>query len=161
MSFKLKRIANDIKKLEINAKKLKKQFINDYEQEIKKLIVDDSIKKGFSPVRGGKSQYQKYSKSYADAIKAGRVFPKTSIRPVDLTVSGEMLDSFELDRNSKNILFRFTDRLAKYHNDLGAGKSKVIRRMLPKSGERFKTNIEKQILEWLQEALDKIVAKLK
>jgi hypothetical protein len=51
----------------------------------------------------------------------------------------------------------FSDKKAKYHNDEGAGKSKVIRRMLPKDGEDFSRNIQNKIVETLAKAIKSVI----
>jgi hypothetical protein len=72
--------------------------------------------------------------------------PGKKISPVSMTATGAMLDSMYLDKRNNKIVVGISDEKAKYHNDLGAGKSKVIRRLLPtKSGERFITNIDSRL----------------
>lgn len=160
MTFKLKKKRNDIAKLKNLVSDVKSEFIKASSDDIKFMIVDDSIKKGSSPV-AGVGRYQAYSDSYKDSIRKGRQKPKTSTSPVNLTKTGKMLDSFKVTKTSKGLLLKFTDLKAAYHNFLGAGKSHVIRPMLPIGSEGFKPSINKQLLDLLRRAVDKIIAKLK
>ena len=153
-------------------------------------VVLDSIKKGISPVNirkaypkntGGKSRYQKYSKSYVEAMqgkaayftKNGRViraeidqsdkelvkfskelYGNKKQRPVNLKLSGKMLNSLKskIVKNGKIRLW-FSDEKAKYHDKLGAGKSKVIRRLLPDNNEEFNRAIQRKIIDTAGEAV--------
>lgn len=160
MSFKFKRLKSDIAKLDLSVRQIKDEFIRSSSAELEKIIVEDNIKKGFSPVAGA-GRYQSYSESYKKAIRAGYAKPKTKTTPVNLTQTGDMLDSFKISKTSKSIVLRFTNKLASIHNFLGAGKSKVVRPMLPIGNEGFKPSVNKQILDLLKDAVDKIVAKLK
>jgi len=159
MSFKFKKLNNDIGKLDLSIRDIKKEFIKSASDDAERLIVGE-IKRGFSPV-ASYGKFDAYSESYKKAILAGRVMPKTEVRPVDLTVSGQMLNTFKVSKTSKSIVMEFTDKIAKYHNDLGAGASKVIRKMLPSSGEKFKKTINDDLLDLLKQAVETVVAKLK
>ena len=90
---------------------------------------------GSSPVRG--KRWKQYSKAYADRFKKG--FRK----PVNMKLSGEMLDSLEVKRKGRGISIAFNSPIAVFHDKLGAGKSRIIRRLLPvfSKGETFKSNI--------------------
>jgi hypothetical protein len=113
------------------------------EDFLKEEIVKE-ISEGRSPVKRAGGRFKAYSPSYKKAIDKGRYsqFNKRK-RPVNLRLSGELLKSIYTEPISKT-KFRigFRDSLAKIHNSLGAGKSKVVRRMLPtKQGETFTDNI--------------------
>lgn len=160
MSFKFKQLKNPIKNLEKSINDIKREFINSMAENAKEIIIDDNIKKGFSPVKN-QGRYESYSKSYKEAIRKGRTQPKTTTSPVNLTLSGQMLNSFEVKKTPKGISMEFPDELAKYHNELGAGKSKVIRQMLPRGNQEFKASITKQLIDLLKQAVETIVAKIK
>lgn len=139
-----------------------KAIVKVNESKLKKVIVDDSIALGISPVKG-EGKYQKYSQSYKDAIKNGRYkkFSKT-ISPVTLKLSGKLHDSFYVDKTSTGMVIGFKNKLAHIHTVEGAGKSKVIRKMLPvKDGEDFKPVIKKEIINLLKAELDNILGKIK
>jgi phage gpG-like protein len=113
-----------------------------------------NIKSGVSPVKG-QGFFVPYSKSYTDAIIAGRYrkFGKRR-RPINLTLSGDLLDSFFIKAGEKKITLGFTNELAEIHNTLGASKKKVIRRLLPtESGEKFNDSIEFRVREAVRKAL--------
>ena len=88
--------------------------------------------------------------------------PSKKISPVNLRHSGGLHRSFKVFtkggfRRRFRMVFRFNDKLADIHNRRGAGKSKVVRRLLPdKQGERFNRTIEKKILSELRKAVDTI-----
>lgn len=144
------------------ARILSEAFKNIPGGEVKSLIVDQSILKGISPVEG-EGRFESYSDSYKDAIDQGR-YSKYSKKklPVNLKLSGKMLDSFFVDtKEIKNkIVIGFEHYLAEIHSKLGAGKSKVIRKMLPlKKGEEFKTSIRNGIIKLVKNELSKILRK--
>ena len=131
-----------------------------------KFIKDEilaSIRRGVSPVNkggsdpkntGGKARFQKYSTSYVKAMGSGDLSNKKQ-SPRNLELTGRMLKSIK-SRKFKNYLrVWFTDAKAKYHNNLGAGKSKVIRRMTPnpKAGEEFNAGIRRKIVNALAGAI--------
>jgi len=106
-----------------------------------------AITSGNSPVKGH-GRFPNYSSSYSGQIKKGRYkeYGK-KLRPINLTLTGQMLRSLISRRTSSGFTVYFTSPIAKYHNDLGAGRSKVIRRLLPLAGstEQFKHIITKEI----------------
>jgi hypothetical protein len=110
--------------------------------------------------RRNKQFVKKLHDQFLQQAKGGR--KQTS--PVNMLLSGGMRESFKVVV-SPNIVrglmlsFSYTNKLADIHNRRGAGKSKVVRRILPtRSGERFNRRIEAVIFEQLQKATD-IVAK--
>jgi hypothetical protein len=111
--------------------------------ELKNQVVKE-ISEGRSPVARAGGRFQKYSDSYQNAIDKGYYskFNKRK-RPVNLRLSGRLLKSIytrTLDKNRVRI--GFADQLADIHNRQGAGKSKVVRRMLPTNeGEKFTNTI--------------------
>ena len=128
-----------------------------FAKEMKAAIADvivEQIISGISPVKG-KNRFKKYSKSYAKV--------KGREAPVDMLDTGNMLNSLKVVQKRglpATIEIIFKDIVATYHNDLGAGKSKVIRRLLPnRSGEEFKKTIQNKINALAQKAIDKAVQK--
>lgn len=109
---------------------------------IVKTMIINSIQSGRSPVMG-EGVYEKYSKPYAKRYKGGK------LRPVNLTLTGGMLNSFKTRALSINpttyiggSIIWFSSSIAKYHNKTG----KVIRRMLPsEDGEKFVKYIRDEI----------------
>jgi hypothetical protein len=105
------------------------------------------IEKGRSPVAGKawRGRASRYNKQYSDKYKGGRA------RPIDMTLSGDMLKELDAEVTSRKGNFRLTfgnNPTAAYHNDLGAGKSKIVRRLLPsKPGESFAIGLNKLILK--------------
>ena len=90
--------------------------------------------------------------------------PTKQIRPVNLRLSGGLHKSLKIFtrggflRNFR-LIFLFKSRLADIHDRRGAGKSKVIRRLLPtRRGEQFNIKITNTIITELKKAAD-IVAK--
>lgn len=131
-----------------------------------KEVIRDSIESGRSPVNkggvkpkgsSGKLRYKEYSTSYKDAMGTGKLKNKKK-RPVNLTVTGKMLNSLKAKVGKDAVTVWFSSPIAKYHNDLGASKKKVIRRMLPMGDEEFNAGIRKRLLKALENAI-KIVKK--
>ena len=111
--------------------------------EFEKQIVRE-ISEGRSPVKRTGGRYAPYSASYKLAIDKGRYsnFNKRK-RPVNLILSGKLLKSiFSRPIGKNKIVIGFDNFLADIHNRQGAGKSKVVRRMLPTNeGETFTDSI--------------------
>lgn len=116
--------------------------------------VEAQIKRGISPVEGVK-RFDKYSESYREAIKESygeAKKKKGKLSPVDMTLSGDMLDSLEIVQRGSKTYLEFTGKdtglRAYYHNNSGAGKSRKIRRLLPnKDGEKFNSVLQRKIVE--------------
>jgi hypothetical protein len=120
---------------------------------VRDVVVDeirDHISEGKSPVAGKK--FKHYSSGYAK-IKGRK-------RPVDMTVSGDMLKSLSSKKTKTSFFVFFKSKIAEYHDSLGAGRSKIIRRLLPtKRGERFTKVIQNRIIKALNDAVKKAVSK--
>jgi hypothetical protein len=160
----------------LNKLKLKPKEIQDGFQKLIGQIapnilkgIEKSITRGGSPVEG-KGRYQDYSDSYKQAIggrfknAAGDVITSASkrysqynkkVRPVNLRLTGDMLKSLAYKVMGSALTIFFNSRLAVIHDEKGAGKRKVIRRLLPrKTGERltrtvfdkFDRQIKKELL---------------
>ncbi len=101
--------------------------------------IQNTILSGQSPVAGKK--FPNYSPAYAKKFKKGK------LKPVDLFRSGEMLASLVITKLGRGISIVFASETAVFHDKLGAGISKVIRRLLPvpSKGETFKRNILRAI----------------
>lgn len=135
----------------------KKPFFKEVEREIPELI-KETIQKGSSPVaKGGKDgtsgriRFEGYSDSYKKQISKGYHSDKgKKLRPVNLTLTGDMLRSLVAKAGMKSVRIFFRDSKAVYHNEKGAGKSKVIRRLLPRDGQdSFNPSITRKLREIL------------
>jgi hypothetical protein len=118
-----------------------------------------SIKRGVSPV-AGIGRFKRYSKSYREAIKNG--WKPVDVKdqqtsPVNMTLSGDMLKSLDTKQRGKKLFVEFTDEKAFYHNEQGAGKSRVIRRLLPtEPGERWEARLERELARIIKAIVRKI-----
>jgi len=155
---------NDVRR--IGADKAKEQLKED---------IVNTIKRGNSPVKGER-RFVDYSDSYKAAIrgevrfftdKQGKVRPilggavglgyGKKLRPINLTLSGKMLNSVKGRVTDRGISLWFTSPIAKYHNIEGAGKSKTIRRMLPKSNEDLKESVKERAARTIGNAYEKVL----
>ena len=142
---KLKELTTD--KLKQAIENANRQWTAIMATELKNTIVK-TIQSGMSPVEGF-GRYQGYSKSYSEAIREGRYrqYGK-KLRPINLTLSGTMLRSIKSRQGKDNLTIYFSSPIAKYHDEMGAGKSKIIRRMLPSQpNEKFSKTIWTNIIE--------------
>lgn len=122
--------------------------------EIKREIVE-IIKRGQSPVQGGRGQtgesarFVRYSPSYSRSIQDGRYSSLgKKLRPVNLTLTGRMLQSIKSRLLFNGFSVWFTSPIAKYHTVEGAGRSKVKRKMLPvEDGDTFTRLINKNLAD--------------
>ena len=142
------------------AKPLFFRFVNGYIKD----QIRSFIEKGISPVNmkdakikntGGKNRYEKYSDSYIKGMGKGKYLKQKKQSPRNLKVDGKLLNSLKTRLTTKKLAIWFSDGKAKYHNDLGAGKSKVIRRILPRDGESWARAIDKEIVKSLSKAIKK------
>jgi hypothetical protein len=101
-----------------------------------------TIASGNSPVKGN-GRFVGYSPSYTEAIKKGR-YPGKKLRPVNLTLSGAMMRSLIYRPTKGGFVIYFTNKLAKIHSEQGAGKSRVIRKVMPSDKEQFKPAITRE-----------------
>lgn len=105
------------------------------------------------------------------AVKAGRgkrvtndviknASPTKQIGPVNLRLSGKLHKSLKVFTtggflSSFRMLVQFRNKLADIHNRRGAGKSKVVRRLLPtRRGENFNKRISDVIFLEMKKAAD-------
>jgi len=144
------------------AENAKKHYLRIVDKFIKEEVVS-VIESGRSPAEkggmdpantGGSLRYEKYSESYKGAFGKGDLKQKKQ-RPINLTVTGKMLNSIKSRRTAQYVRVWFTDSKAKYHDKLGAGKSKVIRRLVPnpKRGEDFNPGIKRRLVNALKQAI--------
>lgn len=146
--------------------RLKREIEKKYKKLSKKalkasaIILEDEIKKsiarGVSPVEGI-GRFKKYSSSYSDAIDSGKYHNKKK-RPVNLKLSGGMLKSLVTrPKGLDRIIIKFRSKIADYHDKEGAGKSKILRRLLPKrnTSEKFSRVIMKKVLQKYTDIINK------
>ena len=139
-SLTLKTLIPDMRKSLFNSK------VN---SAIKEEIIDH-IESGRSPVKG--ERFKRYSDSYSK-LKGRR-------RPVDMLVTGTMLRSLQVKSTKSSFVIAFTNKIARIHNDVGAGLSRVVRRLLPtRRGERFAVGIANKIRKAAEAAVGKAVKK--
>jgi hypothetical protein len=153
LSYKIK---VDTSKLKANYDKFKKEAIRDIHRNIGGYILGN-IAASLSPVEGFR-KFQKYSDLYLKEIKRSRGFGVGKSRsPVNLYLSGQLIKSFKAVIKGDRVNIRFDNEKFVYHNNEGAGKSKVKRRMLPtEQGEKF----NKQITISIKESLSRLIQKI-
>lgn len=122
-------------------------------------IIISTIESGRTPVQRGargvqKPRYDAYSDSYKDGMGKGKLQNKRQ-RPVNLKVTGDLHRSIRTRKTKDFVRVWFTDAKAKYHDKLGAGKKKVIRRLVPnpQKGEKFNARIQKLIVKAVENAV--------
>lgn len=83
-------------------------------------------------------------------------------RPVNLKVSGKMIDSLRYIisafTDKGQIIIEYTDKLAYIHTVLGAGKKKVIRKALPQGSENFSRTILRKVNTILSDGIKEATA---
>lgn len=133
--------------------------------DLAKDLIDTTIGKGISPVEGGgaqtgrSSRFTNYSESYRKQISKGRYSTHGKrLRPVNLQLSGKMRKSLKGRPTKEGITLYYTDKKANWHNEEGAGKSKVVRRLLPKTGtnEKLSRTINRPLAELFVKILSQI-----
>lgn len=168
----------NFKKLKRFLPKIKKQF-NKKAPSILVESIKADLESGVSPVKGY-GRFKPYSKSYKQqidgkvrfftnsngkivALKAktrgrGRFrffdskFTGKKKSPVNMKLSGDMIKSLKAKKGflKGSIKVSISDKKADYHNRRGAGKSKVVRRLLPSNpGEKFNRRITLNIEDLL------------
>lgn len=154
-----------VAKIKRRFQKYSKSYLDFLDGKVRFVTMNGRVRPVFAyktvKAKGKKGEYSPlgYNKKYDTLVsnkrgnfgkidKFDKPFPNKKKSPVNLYATGEMMDSLNLTaQGARNYaLIGFTDKKAKYHNDLGAGKSKVIRRLLPTgTGEKFIPNIDKSI----------------
>ena len=126
--------------------------------ELEKQVIKE-ITQGRSPVKQSKRRFQRYSDSYRERIRKKKGdFARKRVSPVNLKLTGTLLGSiFSRPKGSNKIVIGFDNFLADIHNRLGAGKAKVVRRMLPTNeGETFSDNVFKGVLAGLNRVAKRV-----
>lgn len=142
------KITKDLRALKEFLPNLKRSFNKEVSKELPVYIKSD-ISSGISPVKG-RGRFQKYSDSYRRQID--RYYSSFGKRksPVNMKLSGQMLSTLKAFVSGGNVKVRISDELADIHNRRGAGRSKVVRRLLPtNNGETFNTKISQNIEDLL------------
>ena len=146
-----KKIAKD---QERKAKKVERDFSKKAPKKILEWIFW-FIHQEQSPVAGnnpmdGTGKYRQYSEEYAKRENKGQR------RPVTMEQSGKMLRSFKTRSTKDGFSIWNTSEIFKYHNRMGAGRSEVLRRMLPTDGKMFNIKIRAQIKVLLNKIINKV-----
>ena len=148
---------------------VRKEFSKNGPIKIKQAINQDMIK-GISPVKGG-GKWTKYSPSYKKEISKGTSSRMRAaaggkrITPVNLRLTGQLHRSLKVSTTGGflrafKLVVAFNDFLADIHNKQGAGKSKVIRRLLPtESGDQFNRRINDVMFDQLKKAVATVAKK--
>lgn len=110
---------------------------------------------GRSAVKGKK--FKQYSKGYAKRKNKN----ENARTPVNMLLTGELYKSLKAIKNRANgnvtVKFKGQAVLARYHDVKGAGKGKVVRRLLPrKDGEEFKPSIIRVLNKLLKTAIKRL-----
>ena len=122
---------------------------------LKKLILE-SIGRGVSPVEGF-GRFDQYSIAYKNAIRGGYYEQyKKRQRPVNLKLSGKMLKKLSVKASGTKLVVKIDSKIADYHNKEGAGKSKIIRRLLPGRKEEFSRQITSKVLREFKRIFNKM-----
>jgi len=157
-----KGFSREIKKMvDKNTEKVVKFYQNDIAQHLKKRVVE-FIEGGISPVKG-KGRFLDYADSYKDLIRKGKLKGAgKKLRPVNLKLSGKMLNSLKIRKTKDGFTLFFADPKAVYHdtdgikrNDIPTGK--VYRRLLPRDGEQLSDVITEEINVKMQKFINKNV----
>lgn len=122
-------------------------------------LIKSTIQKGLSPV-AQIGRFIRYSESYRESIERGWKATREKNgqkSPVNMTLSGDMIRSLSDKPGQKGRSLGFTDKKAVYHDETGAGKSKVIRRLLPtRPGETFSNLINRKFVEKCKEVVRRL-----
>lgn len=150
-------------KTNLNTARMKRIIASEFRKATPSALKDSilkEIKGGRSPVKG-KGRFVKYSDDYLRAIRKGTLpFPKRK-RPVNMTLSGVMLENLFSEITAKGLKIGIRSELADIHNRQGAGKSKVVRRLLPTNrGEEFNKSIQLDLREALVKARNRAISKI-
>jgi hypothetical protein len=106
-----------------------------------------------SPLSFGENGRSKKSKIVTNSL-ASRFGKKRS--PVNLKLSGEMLDSIQAVKTQNGVEVFFTDEKAQWHNEGVPQNNLPARRILPTNqGEEFNLNIFRRIMDAIKSALKK------
>lgn len=150
-------------RIKLDALKIVDTVRDDFKKSVKEEFgsqLINSISKGVNPVSDGQVKQPQYSESYKKAIKKGYIKGKTKISPVDLKQNGALLNSLVMNDTDNGVRISFTDDKAFFHNDLGVGKNKIKRRMLPTNdGETFSSSLFVRIKKFVSDSVKKYTKK--
>jgi hypothetical protein len=90
----------------------------------------------------------------ADLLKANK-----KVSPVNLKVSGDLLDSLTATRNDRGVLIKFDDKKAKYHDIEGVGRARTLRRLLPNTGGRDGEAFNDRLLRNIKQLYERSIQK--
>ena len=140
---------------------IQSEFRKQAEKEFGKEL-NEKIMAGTSPVKG-QGRFPEYSVSYKLAIQTRKKYKDLGkrLRPVNLNLKGDLLDSQRVSISDKDgVKVAYTDKKAVWHNTEGAGKSKVLRRMLPTNkGEEFSQTLMRTLKKLAATAAAKIIGR--
>lgn len=147
----LERLKKDLI-IQVNQKNtMAKKIWQSQVQSVLKDEMNAAFDRGVSPVEGGggqtgnQSRFVGYSPSYIKQMKTIYKTYSKKQRPVNLKLTGKMRNSLQITPSGEGVLVEFKDEKADFHNFLGAGKSHVIRAMLPLGGQNFSRVITSKI----------------
>lgn len=81
------------------------------------------------------------------------------VSPVNLKVSGDLLDSLTATRNERGVLIKFDDKKAKYHDIEGVGRARTLRRLLPNTGGRDGEAFNDRLLRNIKQLYERSIQK--
>jgi hypothetical protein len=147
-----------------------KRYSNSYKEVIRGKAAYRTLKNGkvirIAPDAGQKGKSKKGRLNLISDLNAdfkASQNPTKRVSPVNLRLSGALHRSLFAETKggflrAYRLVIGFKNKLADIHNRLGAGKSKVIRRLLPtKNRETFNRRITLTIVTELEKARDKVV----
>lgn len=156
--FKL--VIDEIDKAKKGAKQAVTQF---YSQAARIMIYDirETILRGNSPVKGQR-RFVDYTERYKTRILKG-YYPNKKLRPINLKLSGRMLNSLASREKADGWTVYFTNKLARIHSLEGPrGRRDKIRKVAPFGTEKWKTSVLKNSKEFIKEkALKELVKRLR
>ena len=81
------------------------------------------------------------------------------VSPVNLKVSGDLLNSLTATRNERGVLIKFDDKKAKYHDIDGVGRARTLRRLLPNTGGRDGEAFNDRLLRNIKQLYERSIQK--
>lgn len=94
-------------------------------------------------------------KNWIKNFNGDRIPEGKKVSPVNLKLSGKLHASYFSAIKRFIVTIGFDNVLADIHNRLGAGKSRVVRRMLPGKGEKFNANITRRLKDAIRRKFPK------
>ena len=144
-----------------------KKYSEGYKLQIKNEAYLDPVSGEFGIFRkiGGKIRFiQVENKRLSGRSEVQKqASPTKKISPVNLRLSGGLHKSLKVNTkggflSNFRLIVLFKNKLADIHNRLGAGKSKVIRRLLPtKKGESFNRTITAVLFSEVKKSIERVV----